>query len=124
MIKSSLSLSLVARGVSLFAGAMFASDTLYELRVSLQLAETEREGVSNRNARPCRRMSSVRFSKGFAPHVSPFVDPPDIGSLLQRTGYNIVTLVRKMSILILTSHTMEETTKTTCSLVCILVGSR
>ena len=26
-------------------GAMFASDTLYELRVSLQLAETEREGV-------------------------------------------------------------------------------
>jgi len=24
---------------------MFASDTLYELRVSLQLAETEREGV-------------------------------------------------------------------------------
>ena len=25
---------------------MFASDTLYELRVSLQLAETEREGVS------------------------------------------------------------------------------
>lgn len=26
-------------------GAVFASDTLYELRVSLQLAETEREGV-------------------------------------------------------------------------------
>ena len=25
---------------------MFASDTLYELRVALQLAETEREGVS------------------------------------------------------------------------------
>lgn len=28
-----------------FLGAMFASDTLYELRVSLQLAENEREGV-------------------------------------------------------------------------------
>jgi len=26
---------------------MFASDTLFELRVSLQLAETEREGVRN-----------------------------------------------------------------------------
>ncbi|CAF0822253.1 unnamed protein product [Adineta steineri] len=56
-----------------FIGAMFASDTLYELRVSLQLAETEREG-------------------GFSPHISPFVEPPDVGSLLQRTGYNIVTL--------------------------------
>ncbi|CAF4982989.1 unnamed protein product [Rotaria sp. Silwood1] len=54
---------------------MFASDTLYELRVSLQLAENEREG-------------------GFSPHISPFIEPPDIGSLLQRIGYNIVTLVR------------------------------
>ncbi|CAF3513690.1 unnamed protein product [Rotaria sp. Silwood1] len=58
-----------------FIGAMFASDTLYELRVSLQLAENEREG-------------------GFSPHISPFIEPPDIGSLLQRIGYNIVTLVR------------------------------
>ena len=32
----------------IFLGAMFASDTLYELRVSLQLAETEREGVRTR----------------------------------------------------------------------------
>ncbi|CAF4452549.1 unnamed protein product, partial [Rotaria socialis] len=49
---------------------MFASDTLYELRVALQLAENEREG-------------------GFAAHISPFVEPPDIGGLLQRIGYNI-----------------------------------
>ncbi|CAF3560430.1 unnamed protein product [Rotaria socialis] len=56
-----------------FIGAMFASDTLYELRVALQLAENEREG-------------------GFAAHISPFVEPPDIGGLLQRIGYNIVTL--------------------------------
>lgn len=28
-----------------FMGSMFGGDTLYELRVSLQLAETEREGV-------------------------------------------------------------------------------
>ena len=29
-----------------FIGAMFAGDTLFELRVSLQLAELERRGVS------------------------------------------------------------------------------
>ena len=29
-----------------FLGGMFGGDTLYELRVSLQLAEMEREGVS------------------------------------------------------------------------------
>lgn len=29
-----------------FIGAIFGSDTLYELRCSLQLAELEREGVS------------------------------------------------------------------------------
>lgn len=76
-----------------FPGAMFASDTLYELRVSLQLAETEREGV-----RGCPFLITCvyigSFFKGFSPHVSPFVEPPDIGSLLQRVGYNIVTLVR------------------------------
>jgi hypothetical protein len=29
-----------------FIGSMFAGDTLYELRVSLQLAEQERKGVN------------------------------------------------------------------------------
>ena len=38
-----------------FIGAMFGGETLVELRVALQLAETEREG-------------------GFAPHISPFVE--------------------------------------------------
>jgi NADH dehydrogenase [ubiquinone] 1 alpha subcomplex assembly factor 5 len=71
---------------------MFASDTLFELRVSLQLAETEREGV--RNQRFFQSNLSL-FFKGFSPHVSPFVEPPDIGSLLQRIGFNIVTLVRE-----------------------------
>ena len=32
-----------------FIGAMFAGDTLFELRVSLQLAELERKGVSERH---------------------------------------------------------------------------
>lgn len=73
---------------------MFASDTLYELRVALQLAETEREGVK---MKLILFYSLFVYFQGFSPHVSPFVEPPDIGSLLQRTGYNIVTLVRESS---------------------------
>jgi NADH dehydrogenase [ubiquinone] 1 alpha subcomplex assembly factor 5 len=34
---------------SAFIGAMFAGDTLFELRVSLQLAELERRGVKMKN---------------------------------------------------------------------------
>jgi hypothetical protein len=39
----------------------------------------------------------MNLFKGFSPRISPFVEPPDIGSLLQRIGYNIVTLVREIS---------------------------
>jgi NADH dehydrogenase [ubiquinone] 1 alpha subcomplex assembly factor 5 len=53
---------------------MFAGDTLFELRSSLQLAEMEREG-------------------GFSPHVSPFVQVSDIGGLLNRAGFTITTIV-------------------------------
>ncbi|XP_070576505.1 arginine-hydroxylase NDUFAF5, mitochondrial-like isoform X2 [Ptychodera flava] len=56
-----------------FIGAMFGGDTLFELRSSLQLAETEREG-------------------GFAPHISPFTDVRDIGNLLTRAGFNMLTV--------------------------------
>jgi NADH dehydrogenase [ubiquinone] 1 alpha subcomplex assembly factor 5 len=55
-------------------GAMFAGDTLFELRSSLQLAEMEREG-------------------GFSPHISPFVQLSDVGSLLTRAGFTITTIV-------------------------------
>jgi hypothetical protein len=41
-------------------------------------------------------MFSFEYFKGFSPHISPFVEPPDIGTLLQRIGYNIVTLVREI----------------------------
>ena len=44
-----------------------------KLRGSLQLAELEREG-------------------GFASHVSPFVQAQDLGSLLNRSGFNMLTL--------------------------------
>ena len=44
-----------------------------QLRGSLQLAELEREG-------------------GFASHVSPFVQAQDLGSLLNQSGFNMLTL--------------------------------
>ncbi|XP_053317332.1 arginine-hydroxylase NDUFAF5, mitochondrial [Spea bombifrons] len=56
-----------------FIGAMFGGETLYELRCSLQLAEIEREG-------------------GFSPHVSPFTAVTDLGNLLGRAGFNMLTV--------------------------------
>ncbi|KAF4023117.1 hypothetical protein G4228_015537 [Cervus hanglu yarkandensis] len=56
-----------------FIGAVFGGDTLFELRCSLQLAETEREG-------------------GFSPHVSPFTAVNDLGHLLGRAGFNTLTV--------------------------------
>lgn len=56
-----------------FIGAVFGGDTLYELRSSLQLAELERHG-------------------GIAPHISPFTEIRDIGSLLTRAGFTMLTV--------------------------------
>lgn len=56
-----------------FIGAMLGGDTLYELRTSLQLAEQERKG-------------------GISPHVSPLADVRDVGGLLQRTGFKMLTV--------------------------------
>ena len=52
---------------------MFGGDTLFELRGSLQLAELEREG-------------------GFGSHVSPYVDVQDLGNLLNRSGFTMLTI--------------------------------
>ncbi|XP_014770023.1 arginine-hydroxylase NDUFAF5, mitochondrial [Octopus bimaculoides] len=56
-----------------FIGCIFGSDTLYELRVSLQLAETEREG-------------------GFAPHISPYTDVRELGGLLTQANFSLLTI--------------------------------
>ncbi|KND03452.1 uncharacterized protein SPPG_00935 [Spizellomyces punctatus DAOM BR117] len=56
-----------------FIGAMFGGDTLYELRTSLQLAEIDREG-------------------GVSPHISPMTDVRDVANLLQRAGFNLITV--------------------------------
>lgn len=57
----------------LFMGTIFGGDTLYELRTSLQLAELERSG-------------------GMSPRVSPLVHLNDIGSLLNRAGFSMLTI--------------------------------
>lgn len=56
-----------------FLAAMFGGDTLYELRSSLQLADVERHG-------------------GVSPHISPLADVRDVGNLLGRAGFKLLTV--------------------------------
>ncbi|ODM19214.1 hypothetical protein SI65_05831 [Aspergillus cristatus] len=56
-----------------FIGVMFGGDTLFELRTSLQLADMERRG-------------------GVSPHVSPLADVRDVGGLLNRAGFKMLTV--------------------------------
>lgn len=56
-----------------FIAAMFGGDTLFELRTSLQLADMERRG-------------------GVSPHVSPLADVRDVGGLLNRAGFKMLTV--------------------------------
>ncbi|KAL1964116.1 hypothetical protein VTN77DRAFT_7534 [Rasamsonia byssochlamydoides] len=56
-----------------FIAAMFGGDTLFELRSSLQLADLERRG-------------------GVSPHVSPLADVRDVGGLLTRAGFKMLTV--------------------------------
>ncbi|CDK28562.1 unnamed protein product [Kuraishia capsulata CBS 1993] len=57
----------------MFMGTMFGGDTLFELRTALQLAELERKG-------------------GISPRVSPFVGSSDVGNLMQRAKFNLLTV--------------------------------
>jgi len=56
-----------------FIGAMFGGETLFELRTSLQIAESEREG-------------------GISPRVSPMTDTRDVSNLLGRAGFTLLTV--------------------------------
>lgn len=56
-----------------FIGAMSGGDTLFELRGSLQLAESDRLG-------------------GIGTHVSPLADVRDVGNLLNRAGFKLLTV--------------------------------
>ncbi|XP_076162597.1 arginine-hydroxylase NDUFAF5, mitochondrial isoform X2 [Ptiloglossa arizonensis] len=57
----------------IFMAAIFGGDTLYELRSSLQLAELERDG-------------------GISAHISPFAEIRDIGTLLTRANFTMLTI--------------------------------
>uniref|UniRef100_A0A915M9I9 Glycine hydroxymethyltransferase n=1 Tax=Meloidogyne javanica TaxID=6303 RepID=A0A915M9I9_MELJA len=54
-------------------GGLLAGETLHELRISLQLAEMERLG-------------------GIGAHISPFVEAQDIASLMNKAGFQLVTI--------------------------------
>ncbi|KAF9690864.1 hypothetical protein EKO04_011087 [Ascochyta lentis] len=56
-----------------FISVMMGGDSLYELRTSLQLAEQDRRG-------------------GVATHTSPLADVKDVGGLLQKAGFNLLTV--------------------------------
>ena len=56
-----------------FLAAMLGGDSLYELRTSLQLASLDRRG-------------------GISLHTSPLADVRDVGSLLQRAGFKMLTV--------------------------------
>ncbi|KAL4953818.1 S-adenosyl-L-methionine-dependent methyltransferase [Aspergillus filifer] len=56
-----------------FIATMFGGDTLFELRTSLQLADLERRG-------------------GVSPHVSPLADVRDVGGLLTKAGFKMLTV--------------------------------
>lgn len=57
----------------MFMASMLGGDTLFELRTSLQLAELERLG-------------------GVSPRVSPLADVRDMGGLLQKAKFNLLTV--------------------------------
>lgn len=56
-----------------FIGVMMGGDSLYELRTALQLADLDRRG-------------------GVTTHTSPLADVKDIGGLLQKAGFNLLTV--------------------------------
>lgn len=56
-----------------FMGVMMGGDSLYELRTSLQLAEQDLRG-------------------GVSTHTSPLADVRDVGGLLQKAGFNLLTV--------------------------------
>ncbi|PHH88362.1 hypothetical protein CDD83_7634 [Cordyceps sp. RAO-2017] len=56
-----------------FIGAMLGGDTLFELRTSLQLAEQEKRG-------------------GISPRISPMADVRDVGGLMQKAGFKMLTV--------------------------------
>lgn len=80
-VASSAQIHQVLKPDGVFIGAMVGGETLYELRCSLQLAETEREG-------------------GFSPRVSPYTAVTDLGNLLGQAGFSMLTVVSPVQVLV------------------------
>lgn len=66
-------INIILKPDGVFLASLFGGETLYELRSALQLAEQERKG-------------------GLAPHLSPFTQIRDIGALLNRAGFTMLTI--------------------------------
>ena len=66
---------------------MFGGDTLVEMRVSLQLAELEREGGFSPHV---RLAVAKKFNIIF--NFSPFVEVRDLGGLLSSNGFSMLTI--------------------------------
>ncbi len=74
-------------------GSMFTTDTLFELRGSLQLAQEEIEGVKYIIIIIIFIIWPLLYLQGFSPHVSPFVQLNDLGSLLSQASFTLTTMV-------------------------------
>ena len=70
---------LVPDGV--FIGTLFTTDTLFELRFWLSLI-----------FRTVMQLCDIERKGGISPHISPMVQHQQVGSLLQRAGFNLVTV--------------------------------
>jgi NADH dehydrogenase [ubiquinone] 1 alpha subcomplex assembly factor 5 len=66
-------LNQVLKPDGMLMASLLSEDSLYELRTSLQLAESERRG-------------------GISPRVSPLVKTTDMSSLLKQSKFNLVTI--------------------------------
>lgn len=84
-------------------GSLLAGDTIHELRVALQLAEMERLG-------------------GLGAHVSPFVQPQDIGALMRAAGFDMITLdLDEIVVCVLSRHLLltdllvDQLSKSVCA---------
>jgi len=62
----------VLKNDGFFIASMFAEGSLQELRNAFVLAEEEREG-------------------GISPHISPFAGISDVGNLMSRAGFNLIS---------------------------------
>jgi NADH dehydrogenase [ubiquinone] 1 alpha subcomplex assembly factor 5 len=75
-----------------FLASMLGGTSLRELRIALQLAETEREVGKERRVGGDKRGLTLIRQGGVSPHISPAAHVADCGSLLQAAGFALPTV--------------------------------